>query len=121
MAVKNRRIRVYMLEDRGTDGRTDAQYVLQRSTAGDGGYWAAVSFVSQKEAPVGMQAQRTVLYDVTTSRNVPYTLPNCDGYITVLPDETQILRINAVAELYNTGERQARCIEASDTGVTLTE
>lgn len=119
-ARKNQRIRVYMLADLGTDGRKDEQYMLQASDEVDGGYWAAVSFVSQREQGVGGQAQRTVIYDVTTGTEVPYTLPSCDGYITVLPDETQILRINAVAELYNTGERQARCLEASDTGVTLT-
>lgn len=121
MAVKNQRVRVYMLDDKGTAGRTDQQYVLRPSAQSDGGYWAAVSFVSQREGQVGAQAQRTVLYDVTTGTEVPYTLPSCDGYITVMPAETQILRINAVAELYNTGERQARCVEASDTGVTLTE
>ncbi len=120
MAVKNQRIRVYMLTDTGTDGRKDEQYVLQPSEQSDGGYWAAVSFVGQREQLVGAQAQRITTYDVTTGTETPYTLPNCDGYITVMPAETQILRINAVAELYNTGERQARCIEASDTGVTLT-
>ena len=120
MAVKNQRVRVYMLEDVGSDGRQDLQYVLQASDQTDGGYWAAVSFVGQREQQVGTQAQRVTTYDVTTGTEVPYTLPNCDGYITVMPAETQILRINAVAELYNTGERQARCVEASDTGVTLT-
>ena len=110
-----------MLTDVGSDGREDVQYVLQPSEQADGGYWAAVSFVGQREQLVGNQAQRVTTYDVTTGTEVPYTLVNCDGYLTVMPNETQILRINAVAELYNTGERQARCIEASDTGVTLTE
>ena len=122
MAVKNQRIRVYMLEDLGSDGRVDEQYVLQPSTQLDGGYWAAVSPAgSSREGSIGGQAQRTALYDVTTGTEVPYRLPNCDGYLTVMPNETQILRINAVTELYNTGERQARCVEASDTGVTLTQ
>ena len=120
-ARKNQRVRVYMLTDLGSDGREDVRYVLVPSADSDAAYWAAVSFVSQREQLVGAQAQRVTTYDVTTGTEVPYTLPSCDGYITVMPNETQILRINAVAELYNTGERQARCIEASDTGVTLTE
>jgi hypothetical protein len=120
VAVKNQRIRVYLLTDEGADGHEDIRYTLQSSDQADGGYWAAVSPISSREALVGGQAQRTALYDVTTGTEVPYTLPACDGYLTVLPDETQILRINAVMELRNTGERQARCVEASDTGVTLT-
>ena len=117
----NQRIRVYMLTDVGSDGRQDLQYVLQPSDQSDGGYWAEVALIGQREQMVGAQAQRVVTYDVTTGTEVPYTLPNCDGYLTVMPAETQILRINAVAELYDRGKRQARCIEASDTGVTLTE
>jgi hypothetical protein len=121
VAVKNQRIRVYMLTDVGTDGRKDERYALLPSDDSDGGFWGAVSFISQREGLIGAQAQRTVIYDVTTGTEVPYTLPSCDGYITVLPEEVQILRIMAVAEIYNTRERQARCLEASDTGVTLTE
>jgi hypothetical protein len=121
MAVKNKRIRVYMLTDAGADGREDIRYVLQPSNDSDGGYWGAVSFISSRESLIGGQAQRTTIYDVTTGTEVPYTLPSCDGYITVLPEETRILRIMSVAEIDNTRERQARCIEASDTGVTLTE
>ena len=120
MAVKDQRIRVYKLQDLGTAGRVDMRYVLQPSNQSDGGFWAAVSFVSQRETQVGAQAQRTVLYDVTTGTEVPYTLPDCDCYLTILPDEVQILRVNAAAELFQTGERQARCVEASDIGVTLT-
>ena len=121
MAVKNQRIAIYLLTDVGSDGRSDEQYVLQPSDQSDGGYWAAVSFVSMREVQVGGQAQRTAMYDITTGTEVPFTLAmNADAYITVLPAETQKLRVMSVAELYNTGERQARCIEASDTGVTLT-
>jgi hypothetical protein len=121
VADKSQRIRVYKLADAGTDGREAIEYQLQPSNANDGGYWAAVSPVSSRETMVGGQAQRTAIYDVTTGTEVPYTLPNADMYLTVMPDETQILRMMSVMELRNTGERQARCIEASDTGVTLTE
>ncbi len=122
MAAKRNSIRVYKLTDLGTDGRENIQYVLQPSSLSDNSFWAAVSPAgSSREAIVGGQAQRTALYDVTTGTEVPYTLPDCDCYITVMPAETQVLRIMSVIELYATGEWQARCIEASDTGVTLTE
>lgn len=119
MADKGQRIRVYKLEDRGEDGRVNLQYVLQPSDQNDGGYWAAVSAVSSREGQVGGQAQRTAIYDVTTGTEVPYTLPDSDMYLTVMPAETQILRMMSVMELHTTGERQARCMEASDCGVTF--
>jgi len=122
MAVKNKRIGIYLLQDVGTDGRVDMQYVLQPSARADGGYWAAVSFIGMRETQVGGQAQRTATYDVTTGSEVPFTLAlDADAYITVLPANTRKMRVMSVAEIDNTGERQARCIEASDTGVTLTE
>lgn len=119
MAVKNQRVRLYVQTDTGTGGRSAMSYQLVPSDASDMAYWAAVSFVSGRNVTVGGQGEAVVIYDVTTSTTVPIDNTTV-GVFTVMPDETQILAIQSVGQLFNTGEQQARCLDVSDATYTLT-
>lgn len=122
MAVKNDRIRVYLLEDVGTDGAVDMAYVRQPSTESDEGYWAGLAYISGHEKLVGAQAEHVVLYDVVMDTHVPLANTS-DAVITVLGagnEETQILQVLSVGLLKSTGEKIARCNDVSDAAYTLT-
>lgn len=121
MAVKPDRFRIYKLQDVGTDGNVDQQYVLEASTANDEGYWGGVSPISARETTVGAQGQHVVIYDVTMDDTVPLANGD-DARLAVLgPDdaEVQILQVRAVMLLRVTREKQARCEEVSDANDTL--
>lgn len=118
MAVKNQRVRLYKMADVGSDGNTDQSYVLQSSNATDAAYWAAVSYISGRDSTVGGQAEHVVIYDVTVDTVVPVANTD-DAVFTVMPDETQVLKIQSVGLLFNTGEKQARCLDVSDANHTL--
>ena len=118
MAVKNDRIRVYLLTDTGTDGEVAMAYVRQSSTASDEGYWAGLAYIAGREKLVGAQAEHVVTYDVVMDTNVPVENTS-DAIITRLPDETQRLKVHSVGYLRSTGEKIARCSDVSDADYTL--
>jgi hypothetical protein len=122
VAVKNDRIRVYVLEDVGEDGNVDMQYVRQPSAASDQGYWAGLAYISGRETLVGGQAEHVVIYDVVMDDHVPLH-NNTDARLTVLgadEDEVQRLKVMSVGRLRSTGEKLARCLDISDAADTLT-
>jgi hypothetical protein len=123
VAVKNRRIRIYLLEDVGVDGAVDMQYVRQPSGADDEGYWGGLAYTSAKARVVGAQLSHEVLYDVPMDVTVP--LENSDdAIITILGAglaEIKMLQVLGVGHLEaTTNEKIARCIEVSDAVYTLT-
>jgi hypothetical protein len=122
VAVKNDRIRVYVLDDVGEDGNSVPQYVLQSSTAADQGYWAGLAYISGRETLTGAQAEHVVIYDVVMDDHVP--LHNAtDARLTVLgadEEEVQRLKVMSVGRLRSTGEKLARCLDISDAADTLT-
>jgi hypothetical protein len=122
VAVKNDRIRIYVLEDVGTDGNSDAQYVLQGSDDTDQGYWAGVNYETARAVMVGGQIQHQVEYSVVSDAHVP--LYNAaDTRLTVLgagQEEIQRLQVLSVGDLRSTGEKKARCLDISDAADTLT-
>ena len=122
MAVKNDRIRVYLLEDVGEDGAVDMQYVRQPSTESDEGYWAGLAYISGHEKSVGAQAEHVVIYDVVMDTHVPLENTS-DAILAVLGednDEGQFLKVLSVGLLKLTGEKIARCLDVSDAAYTLT-
>ena len=118
MAVKNDRIRVYLLQDTGEDGEVNMQYVLSPSVEDDEGYWAGLAAISIRERLVGAQAEHVALYDVTMDDHVPL-FNTSDAIVTLLPDETTRLKVHGVMMLRTTGEKQARCSDVSDADYTL--
>ena len=122
MAVKNDRIRVYELEDVGTDGAVDMQYVRQPSTESDEAYWAGLAYISGHEKGVGAQAEHVVIYDVVMDAHVP--IANTSDCIIVRlgegDEEEQKLKVLSVGHLRSTGEKIARCLDVSDAAYTLT-
>lgn len=118
MAVKNDRIKVYLLEDTGSDGRVALEYVLSPSTQSDSGYWAGLAYISGRERTTGAQAEHVVIYDVVMDQEVPIENTS-DAIITRLPDETQRLKVRSVGYLRSTGEKIARCEDVSDAAYTL--
>ena len=122
MAVKNDRIRIYVLQDVGEDGNVDMQYVRQPSDASDQGYWAGLAYISGRETLMGAQAEHVVIYDVVMDDHVP--LYNAtDARLTVLgsgEEEIQRLKVLSVGLLRSTGEKLARCLDISDAADTLT-
>lgn len=122
MAVKNDRIRIYVLEDVGEDGNVDMQYVRQPSDASDQGYWAGLAYISGRETLVGAQAEHVVIYDVVMDDHVPL-YNTTDARLTVLgqgEEEIQRLKVLSVGLLRSTGEKLARCLDISDAADTLT-
>jgi hypothetical protein len=122
VAVKNDRIRVYLLEDVGTDGTVDMQYVRQPSTASDEGYWCGFAYISGRETSVGAQAEHVVTYDAVMDDHVPI-YNTSDAVITRLgagDDEVQQYKVLSVGHLRDTGEKIARCLDVSDAAYTLT-
>ena len=122
MAVKNDRIRVYVLEDVGEDGNVDMQYILQPSSQDDQGYWAGLAYISGRESLVGGQAEHVVIYDVVMDDHVPL-YNTSDARLTVLgngEEEIQRLKVMSVGLLRSTGEKLARCLDISDAADTLT-
>ena len=122
MAVKNDRIRLYLLQDVGTDGNSDQQYVLEASDEADFGYWAGLAYISGREAAVGTQADHVVMYDVVMDDHVPLYNAS-DARIVLLgagETEVQRLRVLSVGLLRTTGEKVARCLDISDAADTLT-
>lgn len=122
MAVKNDRIRVYLLEDVGSDGAVDMAYVRQPSTESDEGYWAGLAYISGHEKGVGGQAEHVVIYDVVMDDHVPVENTS-DAILTRLGannDEEQQLKVLSVGLLRSTGEKIARCLDVSDAAYTLT-
>lgn len=119
MAVKNDRIKVYLLTDTGTDGEVNMAYVLSPSDQSDLGYWAGLAYISGREKLVGAQAEHVVIYDVVMDDHVPVGNTS-DAIITRLPDETQRLKVHSVGHLRSTGEKIARCSDVSDADYTLT-
>ena len=122
MAVKNDRIRLYLLQDVGTDGNSDQQYVLEASDEADFGYWAGLAYISGREAAVGTQADHVVIYDVVMDDHVPLYNAS-DARIVLLgagETEVQRLRVLSVGLLRTTGEKVARCLDISDAADTLT-
>jgi hypothetical protein len=123
VAVKNRRIRIYLLEDVGVDGAVDMQYVRQPSTADDEGYWGGLAYTNAKARVVGAQLSHEVLYDVPMDVTVPLENGD-DAIITILGAglaEIKMLQVLGVGHLEaTTGEKIAKCIEVSDAVYTLT-
>jgi hypothetical protein len=122
MAVKNDRIRVYLLEDVGTDGAVEMSYVRQPSDENDEGYWAGLAYISGREVSVGAQAEHVVIYDVVMDDHVPL-YNTSDAIIARLGednDEEQFLKVLSVGHLRSTGEKIARCLDVSDAAYTLT-
>ena len=122
MAVKNDRIRLYLLQDVGTDGNSDQQYVLEASDEADFGYWAGLAYISGRQATVGTQADHVVMYDVVMDDHVPLYNAS-DARIVLLgagETEVQRLRVLSVGLLRTTGEKVARCLDISDAADTLT-
>jgi hypothetical protein len=122
VAVKNDRIRVYLLEDVGEDGNVDMQYVRQPSDQADQGYWAGLAYISGREGLVGAQAEHVVIYDVVMDDHVPL-YNTSDARLTVLgngAEEIQRLKVMSVGLLRSTGEKLARCLDISDAADTLT-
>lgn len=118
MAVKNDRIKVYLLTDTGEDGEVNMQYVLDPSNQDDLGYWAGLAFIAGREKLVGAQAEHVVIYDVVMDDHVPIENTS-DAIITRLPDEVQRLKVHSVGYLRSTGEKIARCSDVSDADYTL--
>ena len=122
MAVKNDRIRIYVLQDVGEDGNVDMQYVRQPSDASDQGYWAGLAYISGRETLMGAQAEHVVIYDVVMDDHVPL-YNTTDARLTVLgsgEEEIQRLKVLSVGLLRSTGEKLARCLDISDAADTLT-
>ena len=122
MAVKNDRIRIYVLQDVGEDGNVDMQYVRQPSDATDQGYWAGLAYISGRETLMGAQAEHVVIYDVVMDDHVPL-YNTTDARLTVLgsgEEEIQRLKVMSVGLLRSTGEKLARCLDISDAADTLT-
>jgi hypothetical protein len=122
VAVKNDRIRIYVLTDVGEDGNVDQQYVLQPSSESDQGYWAGLAYISGREGMVGAQAEHVVMYDVVMDDHVPL-YNTTDARLTVLgegEEEIQRLKVQSVGMLRSTGEKLARCLDISDENDTLT-
>jgi hypothetical protein len=116
VAVKNDRIRVYLLDEQGEDGAVSQVYVRQPSTESDQGYWAGLAYISGHETTVGAQAQHTVLYDVVMDDHVPVENED-DIVLAVLGDgeeEIQFLKVHSVGKLRTTGEKIARTMDVSD-------
>ena len=111
---------LYLLGDVGADGSVDQTYRLEPSVESDNGFWAAVSYVSGLERTLGTQAEHSVLYAVTMGTEVPLENGD-DAILTVLPDQRPQLKVLAVGNLYQTGEKQARCVDVSDAAYTLTQ
>jgi hypothetical protein len=123
VAQKPDRIRIYLLEDVGTDGNSDMQYVLQPSEANDSGYWAGLAYISGREVSVGAQAEHVVLYDVVMDAHVPLHNTS-DARLTRLgadEEEVQRLKVLSVGILRSTAEKVARCLDISDAADTLTD
>jgi hypothetical protein len=118
MAVKNDRIKVYLLTDTGTDGEVNMEYVLDPSNESDSAYWAGLAYIAGREKLVGAQAEHVVIYDVVMDDHVPVENTS-DAIITRLPDETQRLKVHSVGYLRSTGEKIARCSDVSDADYTL--
>jgi hypothetical protein len=118
VAVKDDRIKVYLLDDVGTDGEVSPQYVLQPSNESDQGYWAGLAYITGREKLVGAQAEHVVTYDVVMDQHVPVENTS-DCIITRLPEETQRLKVHSVGYLRSTGEKIARCSDVSDADYTL--
>jgi hypothetical protein len=116
VAVKDRRIRVYHLVERGQDGATDQVYLRQPSGQSDQGYWAGTPYISGRERTVGTQAEHVVIYDVVMDDHVP-VVNSSDAVIAVLgngTDEVQFLKVRSVGLLTITGEKIARTEDVSD-------
>lgn len=116
MAVKDQRIRIYLLQDTGTGGAMNQQYVRRPSSKGDQGYWGGVAYISGREQTVGAQAEHVVSYDVVLDDHVPVE-NGSDAVITVLgagDDEVQFLKVLSVGKLRSTREKIARCLDVSD-------
>jgi hypothetical protein len=120
MAVKNDRVRVYLLTDTGSKGKTAPAYVLNASNESDLGYWAGLAYIAGREKLVGAQAEHVVIYDVVMDDHVPVENTS-DCIITRLPDEAQRLKVHSVGYLRSTGEKIARCSDVSDADYTLTD
>lgn len=122
MAVKNDRIRVYLLTDVGVDGAVDMSYVRQASDATDEGYWGGLAYISGRETSVGAQAEHVVIYDVVMDEGVPL-YNTSDAILARLGannEETQFLKVLSLGHLRSTGEKIARCLDVSDAAYTLT-
>ena len=118
VAVKNERIRVYLLEDTGTDGEVNMRYVLDPSNESDLGYWAGLSYISGRSKMVGAQEEHVALYDVPMDDHVP--IQNTSDAIIVYIATDQRLKVHSVGYLRSTGEKIARCSDVSDADYTLT-
>jgi hypothetical protein len=116
VAVKDQRIRVYVLEDVGEDGAVNQMYVRQPSAKDDQGYWGGLAYISGRETTVGSQAEHTVIYDVVLDDHVPVENED-DCVLSVLgedDDEVQFLKVLSVGKLRSTREKIARTIDVSD-------
>jgi hypothetical protein len=116
MAVKNDRVRVYLLDDVGEAGAVSQMYVRQPSTESDQGYWAGLAYISGRETTVGAQAEHVVIYDVVMDDHVPVENED-DIVIAVLgqgEEEIQFLKVYSVGKLRTTGEKIARTEDVSD-------
>jgi hypothetical protein len=116
VAVKDQRIRVYVLEDVGEDGAVNQMYVRQPSSKGDQGYWGGLAYISGRETTVGSQAAHTVIYDVVLDDHVPVENED-DCVLSVLgedDDEVQFLKVLSVGKLRATREKIARTLDVSD-------
>ncbi len=116
MAVKNDRVRVYLLDDVGEDGAVNQMYVRQPSTESDQGYWAGRAYISGRTTVVGGQEQRIVLYDVVMDDHVP-VVNGDDIVLAVLgsgEEEIQFLKVHSLGLLPLTGEKIARTEDVSD-------
>jgi hypothetical protein len=118
VAVKDDRIKVYLLDDTGSDGAVAPAYVLSPSNESDQGYWAGLAYIVGREKLVGAQAEHVVTYDVVMDQHVPVENTS-DCIITRLPEETQRLKVHSVGYLRSTGEKIARCSDVSDADYTL--
>jgi hypothetical protein len=116
MAVKDQRIRIYVLEDVGEDGAINQMYVRRASAKDDQGYWGGVNPDSMRETTVGAQGAHKVLYGVVMDDTVPLVNGD-DAVIAVLgadDEEIQWMKVEAVMLLRPTREKKARCTEDSD-------
>jgi hypothetical protein len=120
MAVKNDRIRVYLLGDAGSKGKAAPVYRLSASDENDSGYWAGLSPSSIRARVVGAQLEHVVTYDVTMDDHVPVHNTS-DAILTLMPDETLRMHVQGLMLLRSTGEKQARVIDVSDADYTLTD
>ncbi len=116
MAVKDQRIRVYLLADVGTGGAVNQMYVRNPSAKNDQGYWGGLAYISGRESTVGAQGEHVVLYDVVMDDHVPVENGD-DAVLSVLgagATEVQYLKVVSVGKLRATREKIARCLDVSD-------